>query len=158
MWIRKHWGKAIPALAIVGLSAVTLMKDNVHFGSTDFYSGSENQYVWGLFPEVQIKDGFSGDMRTYGLFTSINLESGTLMVGDMTSAGLIAATNVFHENSVYKGAATAYAIGYAGNIFRNGVRVSGDVIARGAMVDGLHAGGVGAVKELGLENVVNENL
>jgi len=62
--IYKHKIKTCLIVGMMGLAALTISKDNVHFGSVTLHNPQGNHYVWGLIPVTRIAGNAKGNFRT----------------------------------------------------------------------------------------------
>jgi len=78
---------------LIGLSALTLAKDNVHFGSVTLNNPQGNQYVWGVWPITKIKGDLKGNLYSGGLIGG-NVVENNSQAGNLSAYFLIGANTV----------------------------------------------------------------
>jgi hypothetical protein len=95
--------RALTGISLAGLVLTTVLRDNVHFGSTVLNNPTGNQYVWGLFPSTEVYGESKGNIRTFGLTAGNTFGSNSTHKGNVSAIGLIGAGNVIGEGSKFYG-------------------------------------------------------
>ena len=103
--------RILAVAGLVGLSGLTIAKDNLHFGSMTLNNPQENHYVWGIAPKISVNGKAEGDMRAYGLGGGGNfVGDNSTLIGDMRAYGLIGGNNSVGDNSTLTGDIRAYSL------------------------------------------------
>jgi hypothetical protein len=131
------------------LTAVTCLKDNVHFGSTQIRGNvSKNQYAWGLYPNLRVYGKeVKGNLYSIGLIGGRVAIKNTNAVheGNSFASGVLFGVNANAAGSLHVGDSRAYSVGYAINAAENSRHI-GDSLALGVIsgindnFGGKHAG------------------
>lgn len=129
--VTKNWKKST-AIALLGAATLTTaLKDNVHFGSTKIYNPTNNHYVWGLSPTVEVEGKGEGNINNFGLLIpGIETENANL-TGDINNYGILLSGNSFKDSAV-KGDISAYAIIGSKNRC-DGLSLTGDMKSCGVL-------------------------
>ena len=134
--LRKHPIRTITTLAGIGLIALTLAKDNVHFGSVRLNNPKENHYTWGLAPSVKVKGKAKGNLHTFGLLGAGNtLGNDSTMTGNMRVYGLIGTMNTLENDSTITGNIRAQSLFLPMNNLENST-ITGDMNVYGLIMSG----------------------
>ena len=133
--------KTAIASTVVGgflaLSALTAIKDNIHFKALNvltLYSPQKDQYVWGIWPCVSIEGDAKANVKTYGLIGVENeLEENSSIRGNMEAYGLIVGVNSAMENSKIQGDMKSHSLLGSLNYVRENSSIQGDMKAYGGI-------------------------
>ena len=126
--------KTAVCAGLIGLTGLTLAKDNVHFvpiGTIEFNAPQKNQYVWGLVPIARTKGESQAKMKNFGVVGG-NSVGDSSSVGDMSAYGLLIGGNFVGDSSSV-GDMSAYGLLTGGNSVGNKTRINGNVNSRGIL-------------------------
>ena len=122
MTTKKTIKRICGGLVALALGAVITLKDNVHLGSVTLPENSKgNQYALGIFPKITA--------------------SGTNIVGNHYSIGLLVGINDYSTNSVHNGNSTSIGLFYGDNFYSTNSVHNGNSNSRGLVCideEGMH--------------------
>ncbi|MDD3174973.1 MAG: hypothetical protein PHU51_00680 [Candidatus Nanoarchaeia archaeon] len=159
---QKMTPKTIAKTALATLIGVTMLKDNVHFGSVDLNNiHGENHYVFGVLPITEARgsgniysfgliapitelDDYVGNSVSIGLLGAVSSVDGKTN-GNVSSMALLGTLSYFKENAKFNGDVNSWAIVGGLIEYADRSRTSGNVDCRGIVVRNHFEKGLGNI-------------
>jgi len=128
--VRRHPVRAIGFLGLLGLSALTSAKDNVHFGAVTLNNPQGNHYAWGVYPKIEVKGEGTGNMLSIGLYGCNEVVEDSELVGNLRASGFVGC-NFIGRNSELNGNVGVYNIVGGENYIEEHGELTGNMGAYG---------------------------